>query len=148
MPFHFNSSLLEPGSIVRPGNWGRIVRLFGDRHREWNRECRLEQIRQTEFPHLPSRFDCIFFFETAVEAEHYNTALNQKGLMVFYEVEVMSLNAPQHVADWQGTGPYDSDEWARRYWRGDIMPGRGPAPGPLCREVLAATPLRIVRQMR
>lgn len=67
--------------------------------------------------------------------------------MVLYEVEVMNLNASQHVADWKGTGPYDGVEWARRYWRGDVMPGRGPAPGALCREFLAVTPLRIMREV-
>ncbi len=149
MPFHFNSSLLAPGSIIRPGNWGRIVRLIGNQHGEWERERILEHVRQTEFPHLPSRWDCIFFFENAAEAELYNSTLNvtDKSLSILYEVEVTSPLAPQHVADWKGTGPYDSNEWARRYWRGDIMPGRGPAPKPLCREVLAVTSLLVVREV-
>jgi hypothetical protein len=147
MPFHFNSSLLEPGSIIRPGNWGRIVRAFGGRHPEWERERILERIRQTEFAHLPSRWGCVFFFENASEAEHYSVTHNANGILLLYEVEVTNPQACQHVADWKGTGPYDSDEWARRYWHGDVMPGRGPAPGPLCREVLAVTSLRIVREI-
>jgi hypothetical protein len=145
MPYHFSSSLLGPGSLVRPGNWGRIVRLIGSQHREWSRECVLERIRQAEFPPLPSRFDCIFFFASFTEAEFYKSSLGANAHLVMYEVELADAEVRQHEADWKGTGPYDTDEWAWRYWRGDIMPGRGP--GPLCREVLAVTPLRILREV-
>jgi len=67
--------------------------------------------------------------------------------MILYEVELVEPCAPRHFADWKGTGPYDSDEWARRYWRGDTMPGRGPASGPQYREVLAVTPVRVLREI-
>ncbi len=107
----------------------------------------MERIRLMEFPHLPSRLECVFFFENAVEAGHYNATVNSTKRMVLYEVELMTPRATQHIADWKGTGPYDSDEWARRYWRGDIMPGRGSTPGPLCREVLALTSLRVLREV-
>jgi hypothetical protein len=147
MPFHFNSALLESGSIIRPGNWGRIVRLIGYQHREWQREAILERIRETEFRNLPSRRDCIFFFDDEAEAEFYGAARGEKSFMILYEVELVDPTAIRHEADWKGTGPYDNDEWARRYWRGEVMPGRGPAPAPLCREVLAVTPLRIMREV-
>ena len=147
MPFHFCSVLLAPGSIILPGNWGRIVRLVGNGHPEWKREVILERIRQAEFSHLPSRWECVFFSETLAEAEYYGAARG-KTPMILYEVELVEPNAPKHVADWKGTSPYtDGDEWARRYWRGDVMPGRGPAPAPLCREVLAVTALRILHQV-
>ena len=147
MPFHFNSTLLGNGSVIRPGNWGRIVRFVGSGHPEWTREQKMEQIRQAEFPSLPSRWDCIFYFEDLIEAKFYQTSLGANCILLLYEVEIVDPSAPKHVADWKGTGPYDSDEWARRYWRGDVMPGRGPAPIPLCREALAMTPLRIVREL-
>jgi hypothetical protein len=145
MPFHFNSSLLEPGSIIRPGNWGRIVRLTGGQHREWNRECILERIRKAEFPELPSRWDCIFFFGNFIEAAFYKASLGVNATLVMYEVELTDPDVRRHEADWKGTGPYDTDEWARRYWRGDIMPGRGPEV--LCRETLAVTSLRILGEV-
>ena len=147
MPFHFSSCLLEPGSIIRPGNWGRIVRLVGDRHPEWQREQILERVRAAEFSHLPSRWDAAFFFDNAAEAALYQSAAGARSVMVLYDVELVDPQATRHEADWKGTGPYDSDEWARRYWRGDVMPGRGPAPRPMCREVLAVSPLRIIQQL-
>jgi hypothetical protein len=147
MPFHFNSSLLAPGSIILPGNWGRIVRLLGSQHQEWAREDILETIRVAEFPMLPSRFDCIFYFATATEAEFFRSSRGTTNPLILYEIELVDPTAPQHEADWKGTGPYDSLEWARRYWRGDFMPGRGIPPEASCRETLAVTPLRIVRKM-
>ena len=107
----------------------------------------LERICLAEFPHLPSRLECVFFFENAVEAGHYNATVNSAKRMILYEVELANRRAPQHVADWKGTGPYDCDEWARRYWRGDIVPDRGQTPGPLCHEALAVTSLRVLREV-
>ena len=101
MPFHFNSSLLGPGSIIRPGNWGRIVRLKGSQHPEWARECILERIRQTEFSHLPSRFDCVFLFGSFTEAEFYKASLGANALLVMYEVELTNPDVRQHEADWK-----------------------------------------------
>jgi hypothetical protein len=149
MPFHFNSSLLGPGSIILSGNWGRIVQLIGTQHREWERERILEEIRKAEFPDLPSRLECIFYFRSRAEAELYRMLLATNArLMVLYEVQLLDPYVPQHVADWKGTGPYDeSKEWARRYWRGDIMPDQGPKPGPLCRETLAVVPLRVLQKV-
>ena len=150
MPFHYCRSLLQPGSIISPGNWGRIVRLVGPRHVEWNREQILERIRQTEFPQLPSRFECVFFCESEAEARYYGygSARGTPNPMFLYEVEVVDSRARQHEADWKGTGPYDdTEDWARRYWRGEVMPGRGLAPAPLSRERLVVSPLRVLRRL-
>jgi hypothetical protein len=61
---------------------GRIVRLKGSQHPEWARECILERIRQTEFSHLPSRFDCVFLFGSFIEAEFYKASLGANALLV------------------------------------------------------------------
>lgn len=144
MPFHFNSTLLGPGSVILPGNWGRIIRLIGSGHREWDREQVLERIRQAEFRSLPSRFESVFFFSSRAVADGYRVVAGS-ALLLMYEVELLDPGAPQHEADWKGTGPYDGDgEWARRYWRGDVMPDRPALPGTLSREMLAVTPLRVL----
>jgi hypothetical protein len=123
------------------------MRSIGAQHPEWHREQIAEHVRQEEFPHLPSRLDCIFFFSTEAAANFYKAALPANGFLLLYEVELLDPTTPEHEADWKGTGPYlDDNEWARRYWRGDVMPDRPLAPGELCRETLAVTSLRILRR--
>jgi hypothetical protein len=147
MPFHFNSTPLAPGSVILPGNWGRIIRLTGSRHPEWNREQILERIRQAEFSALPSRFESVFFFSSKAAADKYRV-MPGSALLVMYKVELLDPSAPQHEADWKGTGPYEDDgKWARRYWSGDVMPDRPGLPGALSREMLAVTALRVIRRV-
>ena len=144
MPYFACSMLLEPGAVVRPGNWGRIVRLIGKSHPEWLRETLLEQVRAAEFPHLPSRLECAFVIDDFGEAQYY---VSSKGpLSVLYEVSLVDPKDPTHVADWKGTGPYDNTlEWTRRYWRGDVMPH--PETAFALRERLTTSRLRIERQI-
>lgn len=146
LPFHLSSSLLGEGSIILPGNWGRLVRLIGVEHKEWLRENILEQIRANEFPDLPSRFDCIFYFEDLAEATFYQSSRPWPDFHLLYEVRLIEPNVPKHNADWKSTAPYVGDgEWARRYWRGDIMPDRGPRV--FCRECLTLSPLQVLRRL-
>lgn len=121
MPYFAYTLMLGRGSIIRPGNWGRIVRRVGPNHHEWQRETILEEVRRTEFPVLPSRLDCAFVIDERIEAQYY--VANFAPLCLLYEVRLIDGGAPTHEADWKGTGPYDqTSEWARRYWRGDVMP--------------------------
>jgi hypothetical protein len=120
MAYFSCSLMLEPGSEIRPGNWGRILRIVGARHTEWQRETILEQVRQAEFSNLPSRFDCSFVIDDLAEAQYYSARHGPISLL--YQVTLIDEGASFHVADWKGTGPYDTLEWACRYWRGDVMP--------------------------
>jgi hypothetical protein len=143
MPFFACSLMLEPGSILRPGNWGRIVRFVGAQHREWTRETILEEIRKSEFPSLPSRFECAFVIDELDEARYY--VQNAAAVSILYEVDLIDRGAVTHVADWKGTGPYDeTKDWARRYWRGDVM--SHPETVFKLRERLTLSRLRIKKQ--
>nr|GAJ35236.1 hypothetical protein BDOA9_0144370 [Bradyrhizobium sp. DOA9] len=144
MPFFACSLLLEAGSIVKPGNWGRILQLIGEQHKEWNREAILEAVRKSEFPTLPSRLACAFIIDELAEAQYYASEFSP--LSILYEVSLVDAGAATHEADWKGTGPYDhTKEWARRYWRGDIMPH--PETTLKLRERLTTSRLRIERQV-
>ncbi|MBR0714785.1 DUF2441 domain-containing protein [Bradyrhizobium liaoningense] len=144
MPFFACTMMLNQGSIVRPGNWGRIVRLIGPAHRDWQREIILEDIRKTEFPILPSRLESAFVIDELDEAQYYTA--NFAKLSLLYEVALIDDGAPTHEADWKGTGPYDNtNEWARRYWRGDVVPH--PETTLKLRERLTLSRLRIERQV-
>ncbi|MBR0862900.1 DUF2441 domain-containing protein [Bradyrhizobium diazoefficiens] len=73
MPYFACTIMLEHGSIVRPGNWGRMLHLIGPAHKEWQREAILEEIRRNEFSHLPSRLACAFVMDELIEAQYYTT---------------------------------------------------------------------------
>ena len=58
--FHFVPILLEPGSVVVPGNFGRIMNIVGATHDLWAREMALEAVRAQHYPGKPSRLSANF----------------------------------------------------------------------------------------
>jgi hypothetical protein len=48
--YHCGSTPLENGSIIKAGNWGCIIRLYGWAHNLTFRECVFDYVRQMEFP--------------------------------------------------------------------------------------------------
>lgn len=149
MPFfHCNSTPLEPGAVIKYGNWGRIIRNFGYAHNLAFREAVFEYVRSLEFPAKPSRLDCSFFFSDEQTTRLYlQMDPGRSGTLIPYEVELVDLTAPQHTADWRAsTDPVGNVdlEWVKDYWRGVMRPS--PAEPLQCREYLAKTDLRIVRR--
>jgi hypothetical protein len=145
--FHISGAMLQPGAIIMPGNWGRIIRLFGWQHNRSVFEVALADQRQENFPQLPSRLDCSFFFDDLDEARFYKT--NQNLLThILYEVQVLDVDVPQHRTDWRNISPNGAldNDWTRRYWAPVFQP---PALQPsgqalACREVLAVSPLKVL----
>ena len=62
--FHLSGAMLEPGSLILPGNWGRVIRSAGWRHDYSLRELALEDARVSRYPDRPSRLDAAFIFLT------------------------------------------------------------------------------------
>lgn len=148
--YHCTSVMLRTGSIIEPGNWGRIIRKAGWAHNYSGREVTLEHIRQASFPDLPSRLDSAFFFDDENEARFYANSDGRELTMLPYEVELLDPQAPRHTGDWRNvaaSGPLDLT-WADRYWRGQMLPpfqnGQWTA---VCREIIAVTPMRVVSQL-
>jgi hypothetical protein len=146
--FHCNSTPLMAGSVIKPGNWGRIIKHFGWTHNLAFRETVFEDIRAREFVDKPSRLDCAFFFDSPETVDLYRRMDPARfGTMIAYEVELLDPGAPQHRADWRSAtdpqGPLGLD-WIRDYWRGVMRPA---IDGVECREVLARTSMRIVQQV-
>ena len=90
---------LAPGSVVNPGNWGRIIRKyrtdgFGS---PWIlfREEIFEHVRQSQFPTKPSRLEGIFLCETK---DHLVQFLQEahRPLDLIYEVELIDEAAAIH----------------------------------------------------
>src|SRR5258707_670501 len=101
--FHSSPVLLSPGSIVLPGNYGRIVRQAGATHPFYNRETVLEQVRAQHFPDKPSRLAACFACSTEEIARFYMNAMSKKpgalSAVVLYEVEKVDPDAVEHRAD-------------------------------------------------
>ncbi|QUE90452.1 DUF2441 domain-containing protein [Pseudomonas sp. SCA2728.1_7] len=121
--FHVAPILLGEGSIIEPGNWGRILKLYRGNavNSVLGREYVLEQIRASEFPDKPSRLNCIFLLRTLREAVRYRDSESHLGLI--YEVAVNTANAEVHFGDYDFGGAVSviqflegMPEVARKYW--------------------------------
>lgn len=145
--YHLNSTPLATGSMVLPGNWGRIIRLYGISHNRFAWEAVVDDIRAREFPQAPSRLDCAYFFDDLGEARFYGNSDQSRAMMLLYEVEMVEPEARILRTDWRGTAPDGkmSLDWVRRYWAGTMLPPHDS--GYHCRELLADTALRIVGQL-
>lgn len=146
MPFHLNSTPLAPGSIILPGNWGRIIKRFGWQHGRAIYETFLEEIRAKHYPALPSRLESSFFFDDVGEARFYRDIDQGRSMMLLYEVKILD-SVPQHVTDWRHISPFGplNADWAHAYWSGKF--GSPHESGHACREVLSITRLEIVAHL-
>lgn len=145
MPFHCCSTPLGPGSIILPGNWGRIVGKLGFAHGAALRELVLEDVRAREFPSLPSRLACAFAIETLEDAIAYRNAAALVSLI--YEVDFVDPAASHHQTDYALIAPSGALnlDWARAYWRGSqAIPSDG---RPQRTEILTMSPLRILARI-
>jgi hypothetical protein len=89
-------------------------------------ELACETTRGREFPHLPSRLDCLFLWADESEARfwHYRKHVRQGSTAGLYEVEVVACDraaALDHnlVSYLAGETAGALLEQARRYWRGE-----------------------------
>lgn len=136
--FHCAPLPLGSGSIICPGNWGRIKRRFEQNPLSIAREAILEDVRRREFVAKPSRLEAAFVCQTLVEAEQYRAKHAPTGLI--YRIELLHPTALSHVGDYelylQGfSGIEGMEELARRYWRSENLGTP---------ELLTLSPLRVI----
>jgi hypothetical protein len=117
---------LDVGSVIAPGNWGRIIRtMYPAPHNNHialpYREAVFEYARMTHAPEKISRLSCLFVCPTLESAIQFRNAHQQSNIV--YEVEPTGDTARMHTADsslanFPQQGQYF--EWifdaARRYW--------------------------------
>ncbi|MET4423220.1 hypothetical protein [Bradyrhizobium sp. RT3a] len=121
--FHCSSTMLEPGAVILPGNWGRIIRQTGWPHNQAFREAVFEYVRHQEFAGEPSRLDALFFFDDEHEARFYASSDGRQATMLPYEIELVDAEAPKHSADWRSLQPQSAMvdlNWVRDYWLGHM----------------------------
>lgn len=126
--YHLSGAHLESGSIIVPGNWGRVIRHYGWQHNFALREMALEAARIRLAPHLPSRMDAAFVLPTLEEARAFRT--NSQGWQshLLYRVTLCDPNATSHVVDSRLCGPAGTlrADWADAYW---LDPAAAAIPG-------------------
>lgn len=136
---------LEEGSIVLPGNWGRIISLY------WSdgglliylREKILEDIRKEKFSSRPSRLTSFFLCKSEVEAKTFQTLSGSREFDILYEVELVD-DKPIFETDWSFVNfpnmPFllkDLEPMAYKYWQAENI--QNP-------EVLTESRIKIVRR--
>jgi hypothetical protein len=151
--FHLAPILIEVGSVVLPGNYGRIIRAVGMKHPQYNRETLIEGVRKQRYGGKPSRLSSCFACPTEATARGYRDAMTKKGgsfAQVLYEVEKVEHDAPEHLGDFNVLMPmagYSMEQIAHRYWSADLKTNIKEQPGLQCEEIVTASPLRVLRRI-
>jgi hypothetical protein len=139
------SAILAPGSVVEPGNWGRILRLYTQQRspNAWllARELIYEGIRRASYSSKPSRFGAAFVCFTEADLQQFRL---ERAFDVSYEVELVDPGANRHVADWNVAAVTQTDDVAaiegkaHLYWQGQ---------NPVKKELVTDSPLRILKRL-
>jgi len=118
--FHLSGSWLERGSIILPGNWGRVVAFYQWRHVQALREMALEAARIARYPHRPSRLKSAFVFITEEEAREFRARIQDFSSHLLYRVALVDPDALSFVTDTRLCGPQGTlrPDWADIYWIG------------------------------
>jgi hypothetical protein len=98
--FHFAPQAMTAGTIIQPGNWGRILNSYNQQGfgNAWvlAREMIFESVRASKYSTKPSRLSCAFAFETLADANQSRG--DYAGWSSLYEVELVTATAPSHRA--------------------------------------------------
>jgi hypothetical protein len=118
--FHVTPTLLGPGSILLPGNWGRILQTYIQANDILFREDALERIRVASYPAKPSRLNCIFLLESLEEAIWYKNNVVRMNYPI-YEV-TGAEGVPRHRGNYTKVAPVgqpllaNMPAYADAYW--------------------------------
>lgn len=154
--FWLGSVKLMPGSIIAPGNWGRMLRRYIQSTATGNsfgnawilaRELNFEVARLKHFPDKPSRLESAFCCLSVEEARAYQRAHDPIGVQLLHRVQLVEPTAVSHVAaiDWTAWPQPDTslmdvtEQRAMAYWRGD--PTGGPS------ELITTSALKVVENV-
>lgn len=138
---------LEEGSIILPGNWGRIVNLYKSDGPVllYLRERIFEEVRLESFSNLPSRMNCNFLFESMEQAKEFQNHEAGRYVDILYEVEIIDNSKLQFRGDLNALhwppAPFflkDIDKMAYNYWQGENI--QYP-------EILTESPIKIIRKI-
>lgn len=144
--YYFCASLpLESGSIVNPGNWGRMIMKYSISKigNPWVllRELAYEEIRKEHYPGKPSRLDSLFLCQSEQDLRTFMQRY-ERLFDIAYEVELLDPALPSHVGclasiDLQEDDNYPSlKDKASIYWQGQQIQ---------IEEVVTTSPIKITK---
>jgi hypothetical protein len=148
--FYCCPELLDVGSFVDPGKWGRILRTcnhpttFSSTWIILVRELIYEFVRREQFPTKPSRFDCLLLCTSEDDLSDFRTASGRR-FDYCYEAELVNPQAQSHFGDWTLTSIKPTDDVstiersALLYWQGTSMAKP---------ELATLSPIWITRRLR
>jgi hypothetical protein len=137
--YHLSGAMLDPGSVILPGNWGRVLAFHQWAHTLAIREMALEDARKVRFAHLPSRLDAAFVFVTEQEAHDFRARVSGFQAHLLYRVTLVDPAAAAFLVDHRFCGPTGGlrSNWPDSYWSGV------PASQTTDREMLTLSSLRV-----
>lgn len=123
--FHCAPIKLGMGSVIEPGNWGRLVRAkyvsgVAEGTSRIIFEMAYESMRLAFNPDAPSRLDCVFACPTLETALFYRD--NHADGNIVYRVASLDESRPVHVTSWSlyglgnGLDYQQSEARIRAYW--------------------------------
>lgn len=134
---------LEVGSIVKPGNWGRMIKMYTPQNNHSQafiaaREFIFESVRSKNFPDKPSRLECTFLCKNFQDAQELHQKNRQFDLI--YEVEIIDdgqvFETDMALID---NAPTDTivvmEEKAKTYWNPSNI---------VKSEILTNSPIKII----
>lgn len=148
--YHCSPIWLESGSIIRPGNYGRILKMVGANHPHWLREQFLELVRKQEFPDKPSRLSCAFACEILDAARLFKEKNCKHGII--YEIKFVDPDANSHTTDFNCVQPIPGKieemyDISRHYWSASYWFSIEGKPGLKCAEILIESGLQVAKEV-
>jgi len=136
---------LEGGSIISPGNWGRIISLYAFDTNNLNqiRERVFEKVRTENYPDRPSRLKSTYLCKDIDGARQFLRDTNRRFDLI-YEVEVLEQGKPLFTTDWKRADHVDGESEslmiirAHNYWKAEDVAHP---------EVLTESRIKIVRRI-
>lgn len=138
--YHYAPIPLAAGSIIEPGNWGRLT--LQERDPLPLLDLSYEYARCLYNPSAPSRLECCFVFPSLQAAEEFSRANTGHQRNILYEVSPVNLGALIYKTKWNLFGLNKADninilkQSISDYWNFDQK-------NPDCNEVLIGGAIRI-----
>ena len=143
--YHVAPIQLEKGSIILPGNYGRIVTHTGYQHNQYGREMLLEYIRFKHYSDKPSRLHSCFVCDNLDDIKFFMQHHCSTGII--YEVSFLDDQAKQHIGCFNCLPPLparfnkNAENVAHDYWKGEFIACEK---APKCKEIVSESAIKII----